>query len=278
MAGLLLAASTAWAGDERADLTLADGRKVQATLRVPPGAGPFPAIMVFGGFRRAARVPELVRTDQPVLVASFDYPFAPPRRFIFPDSLRDLPELRRAIHGTVDGVGRLYAYLRARADVDVARITVVGASVGAPFATVAAAEHGIPGLIVVHGFGRVTAVIARQFQRRYEPRCGAWCRPLAWLLAVLAVAYTDPPAPEDFAARLAPGQRVLMISAAEDSFIPREAADALWRAFDRSDARRERMVLPGDHINPKSERPIGEILALSFGWMRREGLLAPDGG
>ncbi|MCI0749606.1 MAG: hypothetical protein L0Y32_03525, partial [Nevskiales bacterium] len=64
--------------------------------------------------------------------ATFDYPFDAPRKFIFPDSLKLAPELRDAIHGTLDGIGKLHDALKQRPDIDPARITVAGASAGAP--------------------------------------------------------------------------------------------------------------------------------------------------
>ena len=101
--------------------------------------------MLFGGFQNAARVLERVQTDQPLVWATFDYPFTPPRKFRFPSSLKYAPEARAAIHGSFDGVVKLHQALKARGDVDPKRITVVGASAGAPFATVGAARSDIPG-------------------------------------------------------------------------------------------------------------------------------------
>lgn len=259
--------------EETIPITLDDGRVLQARLRFPPGASaPLPAVMLFGGFRGAARVLDRVHAGEPLVFASFDYPFEPPRKFVFPKSLKHAPEMKAAIHGTLEGVGKLYLALRQRSDLDPKRITVAGASAGAPFATIAAAEHHIPGVVIVHGFGRITSVIARQFVRKWEPRYGRWSALPAWPLALFCIWYTGVPDPEDFAARMSGEQKVLMISAAQDSFIPREASDALWDAFDRSQAKHERVELPGDHVG-RSDQQLAEILERALAWLRKNDLL-----
>ena len=254
--------------EERVALRLADGRALQARLRFPThGHAPYPAVMLFGGFQGAARVLDRVHTDAAIVFATFDYPFDAPRKFVFPDSLKLAPEMKAAIHGTLEGVGALYEALRARPDIDPARISIAGASAGAPIATVAAAQHRIPGLVIVHGFGEVTRVVAHQFIRKW----GRWSTPLAWLLAWFCTWYTDVPAPEDFATRLRAGQRTLMIAAERDSFVPARASEALRRSLAGSGTQFEHVMLPGDHVG-RSEEQIARMIERALVWMRRVGL------
>lgn len=260
--------------DERMILTLDDGRMLEASLRIPRAArGRLPAIMLFGGFRHAATVLDRVRTDRPVIWASFDYPFEAPRKFEFPGSLKAAPQMRAAIHGTLEGVGKLHAELKTRPEIDPARITVVGGSAGAPFATIGAARHGIPGVILVQGFGDARAVVQNLLARKYQARWGALARGPAWLLAAWIVWYCEVPDIVAHARQLKAQQKVLMIAAQEDDFIPKEASDVLWQALQESGARHERIELPGRHLRTGSAEQVTDILQRALVWMERNGLL-----
>lgn len=280
-AGALAALVFAWTGAQAASfreetiaLQLDDGRTLTAQLRLPHGDGRFPAIMLFGGFRNAATVLDRVRSERPLVWATFDYPFEAPRKFRFPQSLQLAPDIRAAIHGTFDGVGKLYAALRTHPRVDAARITVVGASAGAPFATVGAAQHGIPGVVLVQGFGKATLVVQNLLARKYEPKWGAWVRGPAWLLAAWITWYCEVPKIEDYAAQLRAPQKVLAIAARDDEFIPAASSEALWAGLERSSAQRERVVLDGGHLGVGDDTQlIAEILQQALGWMGSNGLL-----
>lgn len=276
---LLFFCAGAMGADETVALVLPDGRPLAATLRKPDdAAGPLPAILLLGGFRGAAQVLDKVRTPQPVIWASFDYPFTPPRKFSFPGSLKHAPELRQAIADSFDGVVALHALLAARADVDPGRITAVGASAGAPFALVGAQRAGIPGLVVVQGFARPREVVEHLLERRWRPRIGAAARGPAWLLAHFIAWYCEFPDLEAPARGLRAGQRALMVTASEDDFIPQAASDALWAALEDSAADAERLELPGRHLGRRDDgEQVAEILSRSLEWMQREGLLQVSG-
>jgi hypothetical protein len=77
-------------------------------------------------------------------------------------------------------------------------------------------------------------------------------------------------APEDEALRLRTSQCVLMITAADDSFIPRSSSDALWDAIRRSGAKAERRMMPGDHLQPGSDELIHKIMGEVQGWLRAQ--------
>jgi hypothetical protein len=275
LAAAALMASPAAARDEALTLTLDDGRTLQATLRLPDaGTGPWPALMLFGGFRHAAQVLDKVRTPRPVVWATFDYPFEPPRKFRFPSSLAHAPEARAAIHGSFAGIQKLYHALRAHPRVDAARITVVGASAGAPFATVGAAREPIPGVILVQGMGDVPLVIGHLIARKYKPRYGDWIETPALWLGRWIDWYCEIPDIAAQARRLRAGQKVLMVTASQDDFIPQAATDVLWEALEDSHAIHERIDLPGGHLGVGDDAPvIAEILGRSMGWMERQDLL-----
>jgi dienelactone hydrolase len=270
------------AGAEELSFRLKSGRLIRATVRVPkavprqnrPGpAGKLPAILLFGGFQEAAHVLNLVHTKEPAILASFDYPFDPPRKFIFPESLKYAPALKATMHETSEGIETLYALLRKRPDVDPDRMSIVGASVGAPFAVIAAEQARIPGLVIVHGFGKIRLTAEHQFVRKWEPKYGALSRIPAWLLTTLAAIYLDVPSPEASAENLRASQKVLMISATEDSFIPKAASESLWESVRGSPAESLRIQMEGDHLQPGSDALIEKILGQVTAWMKSVNLL-----
>lgn len=271
---------SAWAAetrDEKVSLPLDDGRVVQATIRRPADDSMprrLPALMLFGGFQHAAEVLERVQVDRPMIWATFDYPFDPPRKFHFPSSLKYAPEARDAIRGSFDGVVKLHQALKRRADVDPARITVVGASAGAPFATVGAARADIPGVILVQGFADVTAVFQNLLARKYRKKYGDWVEWPALWLAKWAVWYCDIPDIAAAARQLRANQKVLVFTASQDDFIPRQSSEALWTALEASRAQHERVDLEGLHLGVGDDRQrIADILERSLKWMEQEGLL-----
>ena len=263
--------------DETMSLALDDGRVIQATVRRPADDSlprRLPALMLFGGFQRAAGVLDLVQTDRPLVWASFDYPLTAPRKFRFPSSLQYAPDARDAIHATFDGVVKLHEALRKRPDVDPARISVVGASAGAPFATVAAARSPIPGVILVQGFADVTRVVQHAFLRKRRDQYGDWIEWPALWLAQLLNWYCEIPDIAAQARQLRASQRVLLFTASEDDYVPREASEALWQALEASRATHERIDITGAHLGVGDDRQrIADILERSMQWMEKQGLL-----
>lgn len=270
---LLLAAGADARVVERVEFTLDSGRVIGAEIRRPAQAnGALPAVMLFGGFRGAATVLDAVPQHLPIAAASFDYPFDPPRKFEFPDTLRHIPAMARGIDETFEGIRRLSAHLRARDDIDEARITIVGASLGAPFAAISAAELGLPGLVIVHGFGEVRHVIGHQLAQAAERRGLAWLRWPAQGFANLLTWGFRLPAPERYAAQLDAQQRALMIVAGDDELIPAHATETLWSALRTSDARVERIDETGGHLRGVTDPRIGELVGTAMDWMRRNDL------
>lgn len=268
------AASATERVEERFALPLPSGQGIDVRLLRPAqAAAPLPAIILLGGFQRGTGALDLVVTERPVVLAGFDYPLAAPRKLRWRDLPWLIPQARRAVVDTRAGVAALYAELRRRPDVDPRRVTVVGASAGAPFATLAAADAGIPALVVVHGFADLRQVIEHQFARRWERqygRAGRWAARLAarylhWSLQL--------PSIESAALRLDATQRVLMIRAEEDAFVPEAASDALWHSLQRSPAQVTKIVQPGGHVRGRSEEELRRILDASLQWLQQEQLI-----
>lgn len=278
-AGMLVAAAPAWA-DADADpgftVTLDSGRDVAVRLRADaPSDAPQPAIILLGGFQRGAGAIDLVQTDLPVLWVGMDYPYDPPRKFIFPGSLKHLPAFSTAVDETLEALRRVVTRLRERADVDAQRISIIGASAGTPFATIAAAQADIPGVVIVQGFGDLPEVIAHQFILRWQPEYGDWVVWPARALAHVLVWGLDLPHPEVFARRYTADQQVLFVQATDDKRIPARATQALWDAVGSSPAKASRTAMDGGHLGgDDTQALVNEMLRIGIDWMRTADLLA----
>lgn len=272
---LLALAGPSFAVAETLEITLSDGTVLEARLHLPDrGEAPYPAVMLFGGLETGARAVQLVPQFEPAIAfASFDYPYAPPRKFRLLKDLDELPKARAAIANTIEGVGALYEALIAHPKVDPQRITVVGASLGAPFAIIAAGQRPIPGVVSVQGFGALEDVIAHQFHRAWEDEYGWLGRLAGSVVAQLISWYADLPSPEAHARQLRADQKALVIVSRDDKRIPRKASDALWEAVEGSRAEAERIELEGGHLYTGADALIRRILHHTLEWKQRSGLI-----
>jgi hypothetical protein len=150
----------------------------------------------------------------------------------------------------------------------------VGASAGAPFATVGAAREPIPGVILVQGLADVPRVIGHLIARKYRARYGDWIDIPAHWLGLWIDWYCEIPDIAAQARRLRASQRVLMFTASQDDFIPRAATEALWEALEDSHAVHERIDLEGLHLGVGDDSArIADILERAMAWMERQDLL-----
>ncbi len=259
-------------------VTLDSGRGLDLHLRLP-SADPehrYPAIMLFGGFQGAAEILQHVKTDRPVVRASFRYPWDEPENV----SLLAIPGIvqgfAQAVRDTFEGIDRLIELLREHPAVDHQRIILVGASAGAPFATIGGQSNAVPAVVIVQGFGRLRDVIAHQFTVSWSKKYGDWVAPVAWLLAALIVWWAELPHPEHHARQFDQTQQVLMINAQQDQRIPHKAIESLWSAIDASPAGSERLDLAGGHLRGYHDPAMEQIMATALSWLGERGFLPPS--
>ncbi len=273
------AAARPWV-QEQARLTVAaaqagaSARELVALIRRPVlKSGRMPAVIVLGGLETGAKALDLISARQDVVLATFEYPYAGPRRFAFPRTLLDAPKIKKAVAETPQDVEALHAFLRSRADVDPDRVCVLGASFGAPFALRAAADDpAIRCLVLVEGFAKIEYTAAHRMRQLWGGKLGPLARPLSRLIAWSLGLYLDWPAPERDAPRLRRNQRVLVIDARDDTTIPPASRRALWRALASSRARIERVTIPGGHLLAgRSAEEIGRITGIVERWIARPG-------
>lgn len=200
-----------------------------------------PLFIVLGGHERGKGAAALIGDTRGAIFASLEYPFDGDHRAKGPAVLKQVPAIRRAIYDTPPSVELALDYLLQRPDVDPTRVELVGASFGAPFATIAAArDTRITRLWLAHGGGDTYRMISRGLEKEIP-----WApvrAPLAHLANILASGprFT----PEKWIARVAP-RPVVMLNAEEDEKIPRESVEILYAAAGEP---KELVWLPGKHM------------------------------
>jgi len=265
-------------GEERLALRLASGTEVQVRLqRASDSTARLPAIVVLGGLERGAAVVDLIpRTTDAVLIG-FDYPFAMPEHVRWNELLPLARRIEKGIGETIETLARLHALLARRADIDPDRLTIVGVSLGAPFAVVGASRQDWRGLVIIDGFGDLPRIVRYQFARRWQPRYGLLGEALAWLVQTAAMQLIDAPEPEAAARSLRANQHVYMIDARDDEFVPERSRESLREALRQSEAQLTFETIPGRHIRSNEGQVIAQLYEEARAWMQREGLLAAKG-
>lgn len=258
---------------ETITLELADGHRIHADLRVPVSPGPHPVVLLYGGFEGTNHILSVIRSQRPAILASFPYPYVRPGKVRWWQIKSVVDDFGVAVDRTFAGIEALTIALRQRPDVDPNRITIVGASAGAPFATISAQRLKLQGLVVVQGFGDMPGVFARLLHDAWRDGPD-WLRgPVSQLVGHAFVWYLDLPEPSEYAERLTAHQRALMVTATEDHRIPEESTEALWQALQRSAAKTQRQDLAGGHLRGIGDPAIADIMRRATGWMQAQGLL-----
>lgn len=201
-----------------------------------------PLFLVLGGHERGKGAAALIGDTRGAVFASLEYPFDGNHRARGAlEVLAQVPAIRRAIYDTPPAVQLALDYLLTRPDVDPTRVELVGASFGAPFATIAAArDTRITRLWLAHGGGDTRRLIARGLERDVPLAAARY--PISVLANVLASGprFT----PEKWIADVSP-RPVVMLNATEDEKIPRESVEILYEAAGEP---KELVWLPGRHM------------------------------
>ncbi len=210
--------------------------------------------VVLGGHERGKGAAQLIGDTRGAIFASLEYPFDGNHRATGLAVLGEVPAIRRALYDTPPAVSLALDYLLARPDVDSTRVELVGASFGAPFATIAAArDHRVSRLWLAHGGGDTYALIARGLEREITNA------PLRAGVAHLGNLLASGPrfTPEKWVGQVAP-RPLVMLNAEEDEKIPRRSVDLLYAAAGEP---KELVWLPGKHMMGSRPEVIEQLIA-----------------
>ena len=237
----------------RAETGLAATLAVRPAALVPPAGeeettvdtavtGRHPLVLILGGQQRGRGAVALVDSIPGVVLAALDYPYAgnpSPRGLI--KTLAQVPAIRRAFYDTPPAVSLALDHLLQRPDVDPTRVELVGASFGAPFATIAAArDPRITRLWLAQGGGRPLLLLDASLQRDVP-----WRIPRLALAGLGTLLISGPRfAPEHWIARVAP-RPVVFLDSREDERIPAASREALFNAAREP---KSRIWLDGPHM------------------------------
>ena len=261
---------------EQLKFQLSSGKWIKANLKYPKSSfQKVPLIFVFGGFKEAAKVLDLVNPGVPVFLASFDYPFGPRRKFTFPDSLKEAPKAKRTILETLEGIQVLLKELKKQKNqIDFQKVTIIGASFGAPFAVYSAAKNSdFKGIVLLNGFAEIPNTVQYRVTQKWRKNLGWMTTPLAWLLSRVAWWYLGLPTVVSEAGKLRVEQKVIMIHAKSDTYLPRSSMTALSQGVQQSQAQVKEVHLEGEHLQPGADKTIQKMLQIVTEWMKQVSLL-----
>jgi fermentation-respiration switch protein FrsA (DUF1100 family) len=201
-----------------------------------------------------------------VALLSVDYPYVGRRaRIPASDILFGGSDLWRATHEMSPLLIQAGGYLARRGDVDSARLGIVGASLGAPFALHAAARSPrLRAVAILYGQAGLSDWIQRNL--RGVPR---WARPLIGGLAALLFRDYEP-------ARLAPRvspRPLLLVNSRGDERVSEEGARRLYEAAREP---REQIWLEGRHVGLEREQILQRLFEATSQWFRTRAFAPRD--
>lgn len=253
-------------------LTTIGGLTVDITIKRPVEDTLYerrrPVVLLLGGHRTGRDAARLVEDTHGTAVVALSYPFTGDHGVKGLAVIREVPRARAAVLDTPPAVRVLIDWLETQPWADDSRVEAVGVSFGAAFAVIAGAlDDRISRVWSIHGAGD-PYLLLRTNIAPYVPT-GL----LQSLSAGLAnVAMNGPQlAPERWAGELTP-RPLIMVNAAEDDRMPREAVLTL---FESADEPRELLWLDGGHVSSRSRDLIRALVDTVFSRMVPNGEVFP---
>lgn len=241
-------------------LTLVSDSTLEVSFRVIRKGGansPLPVLLVLGGHRTGSDAADLFGDVGDRAVIALDYPYhGPSRTSGLIETLGTIPRARQAFADTPPAISLVVDWIVEQPWADKTQIVIVGASLGVPFAALAAARDArIDGALLVHGAADNEAWLETQIARRSDIE--ALHGPLATIVHLLAYGPTFDTARN--VALIAP-RPVVIIGARNDERTPVAQTNALYAA-----AREPKLLLwtQGRHVDPDRSDVIAELLAIA---------------
>jgi dienelactone hydrolase len=219
--------------------------------------GALPVMIVLGGHRTGSDAVDLFGEVSGRAVVAMDYPYDGPEKVRgFRQTLSALPLARRAMIDTPPAVTLIVDWLLTQPWADPSNIAIIGASLGVPFAALAAAnDERISAALLVHGAADNLRWIETQIARRNDSKL--LLRPAATLVWWLAHGPTFDTAGN--VARIAP-RPVLVIGARQDERTQAWQTEALFGAA--GEPKRLRWT-DGQHIEPDRADIVQALLTIA---------------
>jgi hypothetical protein len=255
------------AGRKRVAFELTDerGRRTRGMLLHPPETDRIlPVLLVLGGYGTGAKAAGLIELPGQAILCSMDYPDYPGGKITLLSSPAIISGMRRAVLDAVGGLFTVMDYLSAREEVDTCRITVVGASLGVPFAVIGAGlDTRVDALALVYGAGGFDLLFDWNLRRKLK------FAPARFLATRILATAAAPFEPADYIGRLAP-RPLLMVNSDRDERIPRPCVEEL---FSRAGEPKTMRWLATAHIHPTNRELIDSLTVVVSGWLEDNAML-----
>ena len=216
-----------------------------------------PVLIVLGGHRTGRDAVDLFGDVGDRVVVGVDYPYDGPEKVRgMGQILKTLPLARQAMLDTVPAVSLALDWILAQPWANAERVIIVGASLGVPFATTAAArDERIRGVMLVHGAADNRLWLEAQLVRRIDTR--ALHYPLSVLLHWMA--YGPALDTSKRIGAIAP-RPVVIIGARNDERTPAGQTELLYELA--GEPKRLRFT-EGAHIEPDRSEIIEALLRIA---------------
>ena len=241
------------------ELVSSSGLVVNLRVSRPIADGRYPVVLVAGGHRTGKDAVDLAGAPTGIIYAAIDYPYTgdhEPRGAWA--SLQTVPKIQQAFLDTPPALALANTWLREQPWVDASQVELIGASLGAPFASVAGAiDDRFARLWILHGGGDNVAWASHAGQRHIENetlRRGV-ARFALWLTGSFSF---DTP---EWIERVSP-RPVVIVSACDDDYVPREAQDALLATASSDHV--EFIWVDGEHIRTGRTQVLQTLLDTVF--------------
>ena len=216
-----------------------------------------PVLIVLGGHRTGSDAVDLFGDVGDRVVVGVDYPYEGPEKVRGTGQiLKTIPLARQAMLDTVPAVSLALDWILTQPWADEDRVIVVGASLGVPFATTAAArDQRIRGAMLVHGAADNRLWLEAQLARRVDTQA------LHYPLSVLLhwIAYGPAMDTSQRIGAIAP-RPVVIIGARNDERTPAGQTELLFQLA--GEPKRLRFT-DGAHVEPDRNEIIEALLGIA---------------
>jgi hypothetical protein len=201
--------------------------------------------LIYAGAKTHDKILTLIPERSDLVLVSVQYPYDSPDGLL--EHLRWPHHIRQAAFRTVAGGMLALSFLDEDEHLDIGRLTIIGVSVGVPFATMhGALDERVPTVVLIHGGGDLPA----QVRAIAEPR---WIATPAGVMAAILFHTFEPLRYVD---RISP-RKLVMIAARHDTMLPHETIEKLYA---RAGEPKQMIWTESGHVRSKDTDLIADIV------------------